>query len=136
MNHLIIRICIPILAIILFSACKKGPGDGGNSSIKGHVWEKVINGTYQVQYQQDAQEEDVFLIYGDDVSYSDRAQSSHDGMFEFKYLRPGKYKIFVYSDDSVLTTNNPDNIAILKEIEIKDKKDVVDAGEFTIFKDQ
>ena len=122
------------LILVLCLSCSKEAGEGGNSSIIGHVWVKDINSTFQVQSQYDGFDEDVYIIYGDDISYSDRIRSSYDGAFEFKYLRPGKYKIFMYSEDSVAPASNPNNVTILKEIEIREKKQEVDAGTFTIFK--
>ncbi|MCC7301355.1 MAG: hypothetical protein IT233_01810 [Bacteroidia bacterium] len=121
-------------SVFFLSSCSKGPGEGGNSSIKGHVWVKDINATFQVQAQYDGYDEEVYLIYGDDISFSERIRSSYDGVFEFKYLRPGKYKVFIYSEDSVPPASNPNNVTILKEIEISGKKQQVDAGTFNIFK--
>ena len=128
---------LPLLLLLplpLFHSCSKSAGEGGNSSIKGHVWVKDINSTFQIQAQYDGYDEDVFIIYGDDISFSERIRSSYEGVFEFKYLRPGKYKIFMYSEDSVAPASNPNVVTILKEIEIKDKKQQVDAGTFTIYK--
>lgn len=129
----IFRNSSPVLFFLLL-ACSKGPGEGGNSSIKGHVWVKDINATFQVQAQYDGFDEEVYIIYGDDISFSDRIRSNYDGAFEFKYLRPGKYKIFMYSEDSVPPASNPNVVTILKEIEVKDKKQTVDAGTFSIYK--
>lgn len=129
-----IRIALAMVGVMILYACAKGPGEGGNSSIKGHVWVKDINATFQVQTEYDGFDEDVFIIYGEDISFSDRIRSNYDGTFEFKYLRPGKYKIFMYSEDSTPPASNPNNVTIIKEIEIKDKKQSVDAGTFNIFK--
>jgi hypothetical protein len=64
-------------------------------------------------------------------------------VFEFKYLRKGNYKIYVYSRDSLGTvgppystlnpnTHAPDK-AVFKSVEINDKKAMVDAGTLEIF---
>lgn len=123
-----------LLPILLFVACSKSAGEGGSSSIKGQVWVKDINSTFQIQSEYNGYDEDVFIIYGDDVSFSDRIRSSYDGAFEFKFLRPGKYKLFMYSEDSVAPASNPNVVTLIKEIEIKEKKQQVDAGTFNVYK--
>lgn len=91
---------IAALFVSLFSSCTNGPGQGGKASIQGKVhvtnWNStctIVNGEYY------AQDEDVFIIYGDDPSYGDKVSTGPDGTFWFKYLRPGTYKIYVYSED-------------------------------------
>jgi hypothetical protein len=71
----------------------------------------------------------VFIIYGDDVSYSDKISAGPDGRFEFKYLREGNYTVYVYSKDSTLAGKH----AVSKSIEISGKKQKVDAGTFEIW---
>ena len=127
-----------ILFFLVFSAvfllnnsCKKDAGEGGSSSIKGYVHVTDYNTNFLViQGYYDGANEWVYNNYGDDISYSDRINSSPDGTFEFKYLREGKYTIYVYSEDSTLAGQH----AVMKEIEITKNRQSVDAGTFEIVK--
>jgi len=118
-----------VLGIIVFSsliACEKGPGEGGTSSIIGRVEvDDFQNGEIYPGV-----DEDVYLIYGDDITYSERIKSSFNGRFEFKYLREGSYTVYVYSD--TLTASG--TTAVKKSIEITSRKQEVDAGTFQIKK--
>lgn len=121
-----------LITILIFSSCEKGPGEGGNSSIKGYVHVVEYNASFAiVQGEYPGADKDVYIIYGDDISYGDRLKASYDGTFEFKYLRPGKYTIYVYSEDStqILTGLSADKV-ISKQVEITSKKQVIDAGTF------
>ncbi|MFN5223094.1 MAG: hypothetical protein ACK5DJ_02825 [Bacteroidota bacterium] len=114
------------LVVSTFISCEKGPGEGGSSAIVGNVEvDDFQNGeTYP------GVDEDVYLIYGDDITYSERIKSSFDGRFEFKYLREGSYTVYVYSD----TLTAAGSTAVKKSIEITGRKQEVDAGTFQIKK--
>jgi len=120
-----------ILFITLSAACKKEAGEGGNSSITGYVHVTDYNATFLiVQGEYPGANEYVYIIYGDDVSYGDRIRTTYDGRFEFKYLREGKYKVYVYSDDSTLSGTS----VVVKDAEITSKKQTVDIGTIEIKK--
>lgn len=122
-----------LITVFIFSSCKKDEGQGGKASITGKVWIKrynitgtVVVGEYAGTY------EDVYIIYGEDESYGAKVQTNPDGIFEFKYLRPGKYKVYAYSEGTSITTAN--RKAVIKDVEISDKKQTVDAGTIEIVK--
>ncbi len=76
----------------------------GTSSISGII--KLINyknsSTYpflEVKDTSFAQEQEVYLVYGEHEFYDERIRTSYDGYFEFKDLIPGEYTIFTYSED-------------------------------------
>jgi hypothetical protein len=118
-----------LLAAFVFS-CEKEPGEGGNSSITGYVHVTDYNATFIfIQGEYDGANEDVYIIYGDDVSYSDKISAGPDGRFEFKYLRKGDYTVYVYSKDSTLAGKH----AVSKNIEITGNRKKVDAGTFEIW---
>lgn len=130
--------------ITLTAACEKPAGEGGSSTIRGTVHAKNYNSNFSVLLgQYPAADVDVYIIYGEDASYGDRIRSGPDGVFEFKYLRKGKYKVYVYSVDSMATVGpphsmtNPDinapDIAVFKSGEITKKKETVDLGTFEIY---
>ncbi len=120
-----------LFAVILSVSCKKPAGEGGNSSIKGNIWVEEWDATFTVHNSSNdrvGMGDNVFIIYGDDVSYGDKKECSYDGTFEFKYLRKGTYTIYVYSKDPGPSGTK----AIVKTVEITDKKQTVDAGQFVI----
>jgi len=95
------KLKILIFTIITFSfcTCTKSAGLGGSSTIKGKVVVDNINILGDIVDSYDAQDLDVYIIYGKENStYDDDQKTSHDGSFEFKYLNPGDYEIFVYSE--------------------------------------
>ncbi len=125
------KILLALFSLFMLSGCEKDPGEGGNSSITGnvHVWD--YNATFLIlQSQYAGADEDVYIIYGDDVSYGERIRSGPDGRFEFKYLRKGDYKIYVYSED---TTTSGSSV-VMVNAEIKENKSTVDVGTLNIKK--
>ncbi|MHC1708686.1 MAG: hypothetical protein AB9842_14340 [Bacteroidales bacterium] len=101
----------------LASSCSKEEGEGGTSSLFGRVLVRDYNATFTVlQEEYYAPERDVYLIYGDDKTYSERVRTNYNGTYEFKYLRPGNYHIFVYSKDSTLQTNAP--VPVIRDVNI------------------
>jgi len=91
-----------ILLMVLFfglASCAKYEGEGGSSTIKGVVIEQKYNSLGNVIAEYPIADQDVFIIYGNENSfYDDDIKTSYDGGFEFRYLRKGNYKVFVYED--------------------------------------
>lgn len=80
---------------------------------------------------------DVYIIYGNDVSYGDRIRTDYEGDFEFRYMRKGSYTIYFYSTDTVAFLGPPSNpkapkIAITTQVQITKRKQVVDIGELFV----
>lgn len=122
-----------LLLLLVFAACKKGPGEGGNSTITGKVWVKDYNGDFTIFNGEYAgADEDVYVIYGNDASYGDKVKAGPDGVFEFKYLRPGDYTVYVYSKDKTMTTAS-NKVAVKASVTIGKKKQTVDAGTLQIY---
>ncbi len=122
---------ILVLFALMTASCEKEAGTGGNSAITGavHVTDYnvnmlVIQGTYM------GADEWVYIVYGDDVSYSDRIRTGPDGRFEFKYLRKGHYTLYVFAEDTTLAGQT----AVVKRVEITRNRQTVDAGTFEISK--
>ncbi|MFM7023093.1 MAG: hypothetical protein ACKOXB_08950 [Flavobacteriales bacterium] len=132
---------------ILFSAliffclsCSKSEGEGGTSSIRGKVYAKIYNKNITaVNAEGYAPEEDVYIIYGDQVTYSDNQNTNYDGYYEFKYLRPGNYKVYAYSRDSTgaykynVNTNAP-AVAVIAEVKISTNYETVVVPDISIIK--
>lgn len=127
------RILMLLAAVCLFSvSCTKDPGEGGAASISGNVETEVrlvLTNPNTFQYIRNAPDQEVFIQYGDNVSPDDRVFTNYDGEFEFLSLREGKYTIYIYSKDTTgIATVDPNRMVILKEVEIVDRKEEVDAG--------
>lgn len=122
-----------LLVAISFSSCKKTAGDGGNSSIAGSLFTENWNSTFTLKISEyPSTDVDVYIIYGDDVSYSDKTKTNYNGEFEFKYLRKGNYKIYVFSKDKTLSSPSGD-VSIVKEVSITSKKQKITLDRITIY---
>lgn len=127
-----------ISAAVLFTSCKKEAGDGGNSSIKGRVTKElrvVLNNPGTAVGTFPAADQDVYIIYGDHVSPDDRVQTNFDGEYEFLYLRPGNYKVYVFSNDTnaVAVPWDEEHMTVLKELEITDNEQQLVADDMTVY---
>ncbi len=139
MLRLLNYICLS--TILFLTSCKKPAGKGGNSSIKGKIILHKYNSsnqTFSLIYP--AKDVDVYIIYGNEISYGDRIKTDYEGDFEFKYLRKGNYTIYVYSIDTIAYKGPPANpkaekITVVKQVSISKNKQVVDAGELIIADD-
>lgn|SRR5574343_1814834 len=124
---------ILVIGMISFVACKKQPGEGGKATIKGNLWVEDYNGSFTLlNGAYNGADIDVYIIYGDNVGYNDKTSANYKGEFEFKYLRKGKYTIYTYSKFRTIPAPAGDS-AIVKTIEIKDKKETIDLGKITIY---
>ncbi len=115
---------ITLLLLILFSACKKEEGKGGNSTIEGFVVTDRYDPSFTVLLgQYPAVDLDVFIQYGDEVGVSDRVITDYNGKFSFKFLYPGDYTVFTYSEDSNIFSTNLSGQLVLKQSVHVDKKE-------------
>ena len=122
-----------LASLWLLTACEKQEGFGGNASIRGNVYTRDYNTTFTLLLGEfPAVDEYVYLVFDDDISYADRICTNPAGEFEFQYLYPGKYSVYAYSNDS--TFLSPTKIAITKEVDITENKQIVDVGQITILK--
>lgn len=123
-----------LFTLLVLTACEKGPGEGGTSTIKGKVITWEYNGDFTSRRGvYPGAKEDVYIIYGNDDVYGDKFETSYDGSYEFDYLSEGSYKVFAYSKD---TTNllTSEKIVIIREVEITGKNQVVEVPDIIIAK--
>ena len=123
-----------LLFSLVISSCRQGPGPGGKAQIKGKIYTHQWNATFatrlplQDHYEPD---HDVYIVYGDDITYGDKVSTHYDGTFVFNYLLPGTYTVYTYSKDK--TGNSPTgDIVIETTVEISDRKEVIDLGDIII----
>jgi len=110
--------------------------DEGSATIRGVVKEidyvdlstwpnLVVEKTYY------ATEKEVYLTYNNHTFYDDRIRTQAGGVFEFGGLIPGKYLVFLHSDD---VTGETDKVTLEFEVTIDRLEQVVDLGEIVVEK--
>lgn len=109
--------------LFAFSSCSKYEGEGGSSIIKAVVVEQKYNSLGNVIAEYPIADQDVYIIYGNENTfYDDDVKTSFDGSFEFRYLRKGNYKVFLYEDCNTCPSGKKEvlvPIEITKNNEIK-----------------
>jgi hypothetical protein len=110
----------------------KSANRGGTSTIKGKLFAQFWSpDLQQLRGEGYIGDEVVYIKYGNSTSYDDRIRSSHDGSFEIKNLRRGKYQIWAFSKDPQSPSKES---AVIKEIEINERNQVIDLGDIQINK--
>ena len=67
----------------------------------------------------------IYIIYGNkNNTYDDDISTSYDGTFEFNYLNPGDYEIFLYSE--CFNCAQGQDSLILKPITIENSNDIIE----------
>jgi hypothetical protein len=130
-NLVLLLVLIPGFTLI---SCAKEEGAGGSSVIMGKVIERQYNPNFTILIEQFyATDEDVFIIYGDDLVYGDKVTTNFDGTYRFEYLREGTYKVYAYSEDSA---NYPTQhmIPIIKKVKITGKNQTVEVDDIIILR--
>ncbi len=82
-----------------------------------------------VEYMDFAHEHEIYITYGNHTFVDDRVRTQDNGYFEFKNLIPGKYRIFLYSEDVTKVT---EHVVLEFQENITDFDQKVDLGEITI----
>jgi len=117
---------------IIVSSCAKYEGEGGSSTIRGVVREQRFNSLGNLISEYPIADQDVFIIYGNESTfYDDDIKTSYDGSFEFRYLKKGNYKIFVYEDCNTCPSGKKE---VLIPVEITDNNQIVDLDTIKIKK--
>lgn len=124
---------IGVVALLLTIGCRKEAGSGGNSAIQGRLWVRDFNSTFtQLIAEYPGEDTYVYIVYGSHFGYDERIKTDYKGEFEFTALYPGEYTIYAYSADSTLTDPN-NNVAVLKNVTIEKRKEVVELGNIVIY---
>lgn len=120
--------------IFCLYSCQKEEGPGGTSTIAGKVWVQDYTSDFAViKAEYWAEEEDVYLMYGNDTIYSDKTSTNYDGSYWFQYLNEGDYTVFVYSDDtSMVNRSSSGRIPIKVQVSINSSKSDVIVPTITI----
>lgn len=104
--------CLTAIAIIAAS-CNKDEGPGGTACIEGRVFQIVHDDDHYPLIADTllAVDQDVYLVYGDDTYFGDDTETDEDGTYRFRYLTPGKYTLYAYSQSA-----SGEKTAVKKEI--------------------
>jgi hypothetical protein len=125
------RMLIAMATVLLLTGCQKEEGTGGNASIRGRIWVRDYNSSFTTLIgEYPAEDTYVYIIYGDNVGYDKRIKTDYEGEFEFRYLYPGTYTIYVYSADSTFTDLTGE-VPVIQEVEL-DKREEKDLGDIVI----
>jgi hypothetical protein len=106
----------------------------GTSSISGRIYCRNYNVDFSVliaQYY--APDEDVFLVYGDNLYYSDDLKSDIDGWYKFEHVPIGHYTVYAFSKDSTFVSPSG-YIASKREIDITANEQHVVLNDIVILK--
>lgn len=124
----VIALIITLFFSVLFS-CKKGPGEGGRASITGKVYTVNYNSNMTVPVDSGyLGGQKVNIIYGDETAIGKSEDTNHEGVYEFSYLRKGRYKVYVFTK---IAQNMLDS-ALVMEGEITERKQVLELPDFRI----
>jgi hypothetical protein len=116
------------------SGCEKTEGEGGRGSISGRVIEQFRYPlTEEVVAEYYAKDERVYIIYGtEERVYDDDMRTDFEGRFRFRWLRPGTYTIYVYSECNTVPAGNPDcptvhdnDVAVIRTVQLEKNQDFV-----------
>ena len=125
MKRLSLLTAILTFGIFLVSACKKVEGEGGTSTITGKIMVNKKNSSGSTIATYEAQNYDVYIIYGEGTVHDDKTETSYDGNFEFKFLEKGNYTIYTYEKCTSCASGDQ---VVLKTIEVTKAKETVDIG--------
>ena len=123
--------------LIGLSGCTRTAGEGGSTTISGNVEleQRIVITNPLSATVVPAIDQDVYITYGDRVGPDDRVRTNYDGDFAFYGLRPGDYTIYVYSEDTMPTSNNEPDVAIIRQITIEKGDETLEMDTLRIYKD-
>ena len=94
----------------------------GKNAIRGKLYVDDYDNSFTfIEGSYYGMDEDIYLIKDGDSSYTDRVKTNYNGLYEFKGLRDGSYKVYAYSEESKLV--------ILSGLYVVEKDAVVSGGD-------
>jgi hypothetical protein len=126
---------LPFIFILLFVvSCQKEEGPGGSSTIVGRVWVRNYNSDFsRLQETYWAQDEKVYILYGNDTIYSYDFDTDYAGCYKFDYLNEGNYTVYAMSKDSANPASSL-KLPVKITVNISGKNKTVTAPLITILK--
>jgi hypothetical protein len=125
-----------ILMIVIGSSCKKAAGPGGRATVKGKVYAYDYDNTVKYLVSKGySTGEKVFISYGTNASIDNNMTTGIDGVFEFKYLTKGHYKVFVNSlDTTYKIKGNDTEYPVIREFDITSADQTITLDDIVINK--
>lgn len=127
-----------VFTALLFTQCQKEAGDGGLGTIKG-----VINTEYRtvlsnpstaMEERLPAADQEVYIVYGDNVSPNEKIVTNYNGEFAFTGLRKGDYTIYTYSQDTAATATAAfAPMAVIATVKITERTQVKEVDPMIIY---
>ena len=123
--------------LIAFMGCTRTAGEGGVTTITGNVEieQRIVITNPLSAIFVPAIDQDVYITYGDRVGPDDRVRTNYDGDFAFYGLRPGDYTIYVYSEDTMPTSNNAPDVAVIQQVTIEKGDETLELEPIRIYED-
>ncbi len=108
--------------LLLTTACKKDPGEGGKAEVRGVVLRQDVNAVgVPIGDPYPYQDTRVYIVYGDHEYHDDDVRTGPDGKFVFRWLRKGDYTVYTYGE-----CNCPGkSIVVSRKVKVDGKKDLV-----------
>jgi hypothetical protein len=122
---------------LLLCACKKEPGVGGKSEIRGYVFQQQMNNNtgQPVGAPYALPEARVYIFYGDHDFYDDDIRTGPDGLFVFSWLREGNYRVYAIGDCNPLSPDCPSGqTAVNASVSASGSAEVKNVGTLTVQK--
>jgi hypothetical protein len=136
MNRQLVQVLFACF-LIAFMGCTRTAGEGGVTTITGNVEieQRIVITNPLSAIVVPAIDQDVYITYGDRVGPDDRVRTNYDGDFAFYGLRPGDYTIYVYSEDTMPTSNNAPDVAIIQQVTIEKGDETLELEPIRIYED-
>jgi hypothetical protein len=124
-----------MLFVVFLSACNK-EGEGGSGTIEGKVIIQLINeNTLDTLATYEAQDEKVYIVYGEESTSGDDTRTTYNGNYAFDYLYKGEYTIYAYSECLLHLEDCPgESEAVIKSVTISSSSESVKMPTITINK--
>lgn len=123
-----VLILLACFSLVAFTSCKKIEGKGGLATIQGRVYaydENAFGNKLDSGYYGGVR---VFISYGDNAGVDDNVRTDYDGRYQFNWLQPGSYKVWVLSDCNtcqLLQTEDIEIVSINKRKETVNVRDLI-----------
>jgi len=120
---------LPVLLLTVLAGCKKDPGFGGQATVKGKVYVKDYDKSGYLKSEGYTGDLRVTIGVAGAAAELDDQRTRYDGSFEFKFLRKGRYEVWVYSQCDTCAT---EQTAVVQEVELTGKKQTLTLPDFVI----
>lgn len=126
-NHLLLGLAL--LSAISLAACKKEPGFGGLATVKGKVYVKDYDKSGYLKSEGYGGDLRVTIGVAGEAAALDDQRTQYDGAYEFRFLRKGRYQVWVYENcDTCLMGQK----VVVQEVNITEKKQTIVLPDFVI----